>query len=95
MTRTCLAIALCAALLAPDAASAQLYRDLPGVVDPAQAEPGRRVTCEQVILRNADPFLPTNGPRYSTVYECTQDGLTFQGNRLPPSLERQKRGLNW
>ncbi|MCA1370678.1 hypothetical protein I6F15_25315 [Bradyrhizobium sp. BRP14] len=75
---------------------AQTYHDLPGVraIDPLRE--GENVVCEQVFVDRYAPFESSRGPRYDTVYRCRRgDGPVFQSGRLPPSLERQKRGLNY
>ncbi|WP_331372927.1 hypothetical protein [Sinorhizobium chiapasense] len=75
---------------------AQAYHDLPGVraEDPLRDPP--RVACEQIFVDRWAPFESSRGPGYDTVYKCREgDGPVFRGSRLPPSLERQKRGLNY
>ncbi|MBP1887184.1 hypothetical protein [Sinorhizobium mexicanum] len=76
---------------------AQAYYDLPGVraEDPLRDPP--RVACEQVFVDRWAPFESSRGPGYDTVYKCREGdgGPVFRGSRLPPSLERQKRGLNY
>ncbi len=71
------------------------YTDLPGVTPPAVADSAGSSECEQVLVRNGFPFEPTNGPRYSYVYSCRQGDVSIESNQLPPSLEREKRGLNY
>ncbi|MDK1491508.1 hypothetical protein QN219_15810 [Sinorhizobium sp. 7-81] len=75
---------------------APAYYDLPGVraEDPLRDPP--RVACEQVFVDRWAPFESSRGPGYDTVYKCREgDGPAFRGSRLPPSLERQKRGLGY
>lgn len=94
-------VALAAAvltLLTALPAQAQAYRDLPGVKTPAdQATAPPDITCRTVEVEDDDPFEPTFGPRGGDlVYACRSgDGPEFRSTRLPPSLERQRRGLNW
>ncbi|ASY65011.1 hypothetical protein SJ05684_c35980 [Sinorhizobium sojae CCBAU 05684] len=76
---------------------AQAFRDLPGVQPLNPLRQGDDVVCEQVFVDRYGPFEPSSGrPRYETIYRCRKgDGPVFQSGRLPPSLERQKRGLNY
>ncbi|WEX77634.1 hypothetical protein PYH37_002446 [Sinorhizobium numidicum] len=75
---------------------AQTYHDLPGVLPEAPLRESENVVCEQIFVDRYAPFESSRGPRYDTVYKCRRgDGPVFQGSRLPPSLERQKRGLNY
>jgi len=74
---------------------AMAYTDLPGVRQPAIGDTNAPSACEQVLVRNSFPFEPTNGPRYSYVYSCRQGEVSIESNQLPPSLEREKRGLNY
>lgn len=81
----------------PTVERVQTYRDLPGVRPPSPLEEGDDVACEQVFIDRYGPFEPSHGqPRYETLYRCRKgDGPIFQSGRLPPSLERQKRGFNY
>lgn len=76
---------------------AQAYPGLPGVrrLNPLQEDDN--VVCEQFLIDRYAPFESSHGrPRYDTVYRCRKgNGPIFQSGRLPPSLERQKRGLNY
>ncbi|ASY71242.1 hypothetical protein [Sinorhizobium fredii] len=76
---------------------AQSFRDLPGVRPLNPLQDGESTVCEQVFIDRYGPFEPSHGrPRYDTIYRCRKgDGPVFQSGRLPPSLERQKRGLNY
>ncbi|HXV30557.1 MAG TPA: hypothetical protein VD840_09520 [Sinorhizobium sp.] len=76
---------------------AQSFRDLPGVRPLDPIKEGDDVVCEQVFIDRYGPFEPSHGqPRYDTVYRCRKgNGPVFQSRRLPPSLERQKRGLDY
>jgi hypothetical protein len=76
---------------------AQAYRELPGVQPLDPLKEGDSVVCEQVFIDRYGPFEPSSGrPRYETIYRCRRgDGPVFQSGRLPPSLERQKRGFNY
>lgn len=76
---------------------AQAFRDLPGVQPPDRLEQSDNLVCEQVFVDRYGPFEPSSGrSRYETIYRCRKgDGPVFQSGRLPPSLERQKRGLNY
>lgn len=76
---------------------AQAYHDLPGVQPLDPLKEGDNVVCEQVFIDRYGPFEPSSGrPRYETIYRCRKgDGPVFQSGRLPPSLERQKRGFNY
>lgn len=74
---------------------AAAYKDLPGVRQPAIAQPGAAPECEQVLVRHSFPFEPTHGPRYTYVYSCRQGDVTVQSNQLPPSIERERRGLDY
>ncbi len=71
------------------------YTDLPGVRTPEELEARKPQVCEQVLVRRDKWAEPTNGPRYTYAYSCEQGGLNVLSNQLPPSLERQKRGLNY
>ncbi|OHV73077.1 hypothetical protein [Ensifer sp. LCM 4579] len=75
----------------------QTFRDLPGVQPLDPLSEGADVVCEQVFVDRYGPFEPSSGrPRFETIYRCRKgDGPVFQSGRLPPSLERQKRGLNY
>ncbi|PDT86242.1 hypothetical protein [Sinorhizobium sp. BJ1] len=76
---------------------AQSFRDLPGVRPLNPLQDGESTVCEQVFIDRYSPFESSHGrPRYDTIYRCRKgDGPVFQSGRLPPSLERQKRGLNY
>ncbi|OAP41390.1 hypothetical protein AU381_05850 [Sinorhizobium glycinis] len=76
---------------------AQSFQDLPGVQPLNPLQDGESTVCEQVFIDRYGPFEPSHGrPRYDTIYRCRKgDGPVFQSGRLPPSLERQKRGLNY
>ncbi|WP_018235227.1 hypothetical protein [Ensifer sp. BR816] len=76
---------------------AQGFRDLPGVRPLNPLQGGESTVCEQVFIDRYGPFEPSHGrPRYDTIYRCRKgDGPIFQSGQLPPSLERQKRGLNY
>ncbi|OJF95086.1 hypothetical protein [Pararhizobium antarcticum] len=71
------------------------YTDLPGVQTPEEIEARQSRVCEQVLVRRNKWAEPTNGPRYTYAYSCRQGGLSILSNQPPPSLERQKRGLNY
>ncbi|ASQ05361.1 hypothetical protein HR059_00145 [Sinorhizobium meliloti WSM1022] len=76
---------------------AQAFHDLPGVrpVDPLRDD--KNIVCRQVFIDRYGPFESSHGrPRYDTTYRCREgSGPIFQSGELPPSLERQKRGLNY
>lgn len=76
---------------------AQAFHDLPGVRPANPLQEGESVVCEQVFIDRYGPFESSHGrPRYDTVYRCRKgNGPVFQSGDLPPSLERQKRGLNY
>ncbi|APG83049.1 hypothetical protein SAMCFNEI73_Ch0252 [Sinorhizobium americanum] len=76
---------------------AQSFHDLPGVRPVNPLQDGEATACEQVFIDRYGPFESSHGrPRYDTIYRCRKgDGPVFQSGRLPPSLERQKRGLNY
>ncbi|PDT53715.1 MULTISPECIES: hypothetical protein [Sinorhizobium] len=76
---------------------AQSFHDLPGVRPVNPLQDGEITVCEQVFIDRYGPFEPSHGrPRFDTIYRCRKgDGPVFQSGRLPPSLERQKRGLNY
>ncbi|MQW88710.1 hypothetical protein [Sinorhizobium saheli] len=76
---------------------AQAYPELPGVRPLNPLQEGDDVVCEQVLIDRNAPFESSSGrPRYDTLYRCRKgNGPVFQGGTLPPSLERQKRGLNY
>ena len=76
---------------------AQSFHDLPGVRPLNPLQDGESTVCEQVFIDRYGPFEPSHGrPRFDTIYRCRKgDGPVFQSGRLPPSLERQKRGLNY
>lgn len=76
-------------------APALAYTDLPGVRTPEELEARQSQVCKQVLVRRDKWAEPTNGPRYTYAYSCQQGGLDVLSNQLPPSLERQKRGLNY
>lgn len=70
----------------------EVFRDLPGVVTTEEHEARDKVVCVQKYVER-----PTNRWRElpRLMYSCTQGSLTFEGNRLPPSNERELRGLDW
>ncbi|PST26950.1 hypothetical protein C7U60_00050 [Mesorhizobium plurifarium] len=75
----------------------QSFHDLPGVRPANPLGDDKNVVCQQVFIDRYGPFESTHGrPRYDTVYRCREsNGPIFQSGGLPPSLERQKRGLNY
>ena len=76
---------------------AQGFRDLPGVRPLNPLREHESTVCEQVLIDRYAPFESSSGrPRYDTVYRCRRgNGPVFQSGELPPSLERQKRGLTY
>jgi hypothetical protein len=83
------------ALLLGSQAPALAYTDLPGVRTPEELEAKQSQVCEQVLIRRDKWAEPTRGPRYTYAYSCQQGGFDVLSNQLPPSIERQKRGLNY
>lgn len=76
---------------------AQAFHDLPGVRPANPLGDDKNIVCRQVFIDRYGPFESSHGrPRYDTVYRCREgSGPIFQSGELPPSLERQKRGLNY
>lgn len=72
----------------------EVYRDLPGVITPEEAEARRQpVVC--VRKYSERPLGGRWRPGRDTVYSCTYDGVTVETNQLPYSREREMRGIGW
>jgi len=80
-------------LLCVPAAQAQVFHDLPGVITTQEHEAEAQVTCEPRFV--PAPENSTKRHYGRTVYDCTQNGVTSTGSFMPPSRERQLRGLEW
>lgn len=72
----------------------EVYRDLPGVVTPEEAEARKKnVSCVRVP---SDRSLSGRWrPEDSALYSCTRNGVTVTTNQLPRSRERDLRGIGW
>jgi len=70
----------------------EVFKDLPGVVTTEEHEARDDVVCVQKLVER-----PTSRWREMPrlMYSCTQGSLTFEGSQLPPSRERELRGMNW
>lgn len=73
----------------------EVYQGLPGVVTPEAAEARKKsVSCVRIPTER-----PIGGGRWrpgdDVVYACTDGNTTVQTNRLPPSRERDMRGIGW
>jgi hypothetical protein len=87
------AVAAVILLMSVPASQAQVYRDLPGVVTNEEHEAEPQVAC---VPRYVPPPENSTSRHYGrTVYDCTRNGVTTTGSRMPPSRERQLRGLGW
>lgn len=88
-----LALVALTLLLAPAAAQAQVFHDLPGVVTTQEHEAEEQVVCEPRFV--PAPENSTKRHYGRTVYNCTRSGVTTTGSGMPLSRERNLRGLDW
>ncbi|OLP55520.1 hypothetical protein BJF92_12645 [Rhizobium rhizosphaerae] len=73
------------------------FANLPGVKpqEPLVGGPDQ-LHCRQALVPQRDTVFSSANPRYDTVNVCRKgDGPEFSSPRLPPSIYRQLRGLDY